>query len=57
MKIKLSKLDTRSSENSTELFSKRIKEDFKVEFSKIENWEHEDVILPKRISQNEKNKL
>ncbi len=55
--IKLSMLDTRSSENSIELFSKRIKEDFKVEFSKIENWEQEDLILPKRISENEKKKL
>ena len=55
--IKQSKWDTRISENWTEVFSKKIRETFKEECQKMENWDQDDQLLPKTSSQNQMKKF
>ncbi len=52
LKIKLSKWDTRSSENWKEMFSKRNRELLKLKCKKFVNWDQEDLEL-----QNEGDKM
>ena len=53
LKIKLSKWDSRNSENFTKMLWKRVWEAVKVEYKKMENCDPGELILPKRRSQNE----
>ena len=53
MKIKLSKWDSRNSENFSEMFWKRSWEVVKLVYKKIKMYDRGELILPKRRTQNE----